>query len=211
MATSQTNDESQIIPEHERHLVHVRLENKQFDTKSGEKLSTPFNQSYTVPEFKQAKESGALTGYSVEVLSHPDNFKVDLSEPKKMTGPLLGQAGNSQGVEGSAATTAGETLLQTTGSLESSEIAKNAGNATMGISAEGDATGNAPATGETGSTTATGSTTETNSNTTETAKSQEGLTPKQKLQATYKEVVGQEPDNTMTMVELQAAIDAARK
>lgn len=190
MATAGENN-PHGIPEHERHLVHVKIELVEYDRQTGQKTSTPRTQSFTEAEFKQVKDSGILDGYSVEILSSPADFKVTAGELKKelTTGPLLGQPATATGPEGSVATTAGETLLQTTGSLEPAKVETEVTNQE---DAEKENAGD--------------NTPDPNEAPIQVA-APKNLSPKEAKRAQYKEAFGTDAPADFTMAQLAEAID----
>lgn len=196
MATSGNNDpEGYAAQEHERHLIHAEIELKQYNPATGEKQSQPRVQVFTEAEWKQVQDSGILEGYSVRILHKPSGVKLgnegDLKR-EQHTGPLLGQQPEDKGPAGSVATTAGETLLQTTGSLEGDH--KTASD-TPAPGTQNPAPVN----------------TQEDAPARTTTEQRQGLTPKQLLQQQYKAATGQDAPEDFTMVKLQEAIDQAAK
>lgn len=59
--------------ENEKHLYHVRLDKPGFDPTTGKKLTPAFDQTFTVPEFKQFKAHSESLGYLIEVIWNPEN------------------------------------------------------------------------------------------------------------------------------------------
>lgn len=64
--------------ENEKHLYHVAMEQPQYDRKTGKKLSKPFVQMFSVPEYKQLTKVDGKNpnyaeqlGYSIKVLWDP--------------------------------------------------------------------------------------------------------------------------------------------
>lgn len=76
VSVSEANKDSSVkIPDHERHLVHARIETKTFDAATGEKLSTPFIQTFYPNEFAQMETDSAFIGKSVEIIHEPESLK----------------------------------------------------------------------------------------------------------------------------------------
>lgn len=77
------NRDSYSVPKGEAHLIHVKIESKQFNPKTGERLSTPRIVKYGQKEWKIAiKNSLRQQGYDVEVL-HDPNMPVQQVESEK--------------------------------------------------------------------------------------------------------------------------------
>lgn len=59
----------------EAHLFHVELEQISFNPTNGKRLSSPYKQIFTAPEWAQFKKHALSLGYAYRVLWNPANFK----------------------------------------------------------------------------------------------------------------------------------------
>lgn len=55
----------------EINLFHVKLEREAFDSKTGQRLSKPFIQKFTIPDWNQFEKNSTGLGYSVNILWNP--------------------------------------------------------------------------------------------------------------------------------------------
>jgi hypothetical protein len=62
----------------EKGFVHVEMELANFDQSTGQRLSTPYVQTFSPKEFLFAKEYGGFSGYKTKILHSPENETVDL-------------------------------------------------------------------------------------------------------------------------------------
>jgi hypothetical protein len=67
-----------MIDAQEAHLVHVKMEIRQYDVNTGKQLSAPSVQVFTVPQFKAMKEGGHFSSYAITVLHAPEFAKATL-------------------------------------------------------------------------------------------------------------------------------------
>lgn len=100
MVTGNADDDYQL-PVHEQHLVHVRLDNPQYDTKTGAKLSQDFIQKFTPREFELSLNVGGFAQYKVTILhdpskgaiiknANPDYVAGDASNPESIVNNSIG-------------------------------------------------------------------------------------------------------------------------
>ena len=59
----------------EAHLYHVQLEQISFNPTNGKRLSSPYSQIFTAPEWAQFLKHGKGLGYAYRVLWNPAKFK----------------------------------------------------------------------------------------------------------------------------------------
>jgi len=64
------------IPKIEAHLIHLSIEDVDFDKRTGVRKSQPFYQSFTLSEFNAAEKSRAFAGMEVKVMHKPDGSTV---------------------------------------------------------------------------------------------------------------------------------------
>jgi hypothetical protein len=60
------------IPEYEQGLVHVTLEDVKFDSKTGERISSPLHQKFDVTTFLRMEEYKAFGDQEVVLLHQPE-------------------------------------------------------------------------------------------------------------------------------------------
>ena len=63
------------IPSFESHIYHLAIENRGFSSVTGEKLSVPRVQKFTVDNFNQNNESNGFVGKVVFILHDPTVLK----------------------------------------------------------------------------------------------------------------------------------------
>ena len=73
---AQGSDENDYLPEeNERHLVHVKMEKKNFSPSTGEKLTKDYVQKYTANEWNSFEKNGRGLGFTCTILWNPENYK----------------------------------------------------------------------------------------------------------------------------------------
>lgn len=87
-----SEDKNVKIFSHEKHLVHVELENPEFDRLTGEKKSVPFVQKFYVAEFNKMVKDGAFKGMKTRI--------VHMGEE---TAPVVAMQGTGAGSQGGGA------------------------------------------------------------------------------------------------------------
>lgn len=71
-----------IVPENEKHLFHVKIEQKAFNPTSGKRLSKPRVQKFGVKMFKRCLDDIQRQGYTVEMLYNPTEYLANLEKEK---------------------------------------------------------------------------------------------------------------------------------
>lgn len=72
--------ENYIVPESEKHLFHVKMEQKAFNPNTGARLSRPFVQKFGAKTWEHLKEFFKGNNYTMEVLYDPTEFNLATEE-----------------------------------------------------------------------------------------------------------------------------------
>ena len=71
---SQVTKDNYIVPETEQGFYHVVMEVKQFDPKTGAKISVPRLQKFNAQTFKKLRDNFERQGYTMEILHDPTEY-----------------------------------------------------------------------------------------------------------------------------------------
>lgn len=71
-----------IVPENEKHLFHVKIEQKAFSPTDGKRLSKPRVQKFGVKMFRRCLDDIQRQGYTVEMLYNPTEYLANLEKEK---------------------------------------------------------------------------------------------------------------------------------
>lgn len=71
-----------IVPENEKHLFHVKIEQKAFNQNTGARLSKPRVQKFGAKMFRRCLNDLQRQGYSVEMLYNPTEYLATLEKEK---------------------------------------------------------------------------------------------------------------------------------
>lgn len=71
---SQVTKENYIVSETEKGFYHVVMEVKQYDPKTGAKISVPRLQKFNAPTFKKLRDNFERQGYTMNILYDPTEY-----------------------------------------------------------------------------------------------------------------------------------------
>lgn len=74
--------ENYIVPENEKHLFHVKIEQKAFNQNTGKRLSKPRVQKFGVKMYNRILDDLQRQGFSIEVLYNPTEYLKKAEETK---------------------------------------------------------------------------------------------------------------------------------
>lgn len=74
--------ENYIVPENEKHLFHVKIEQKAFNQNTGKRLSKPRVQKFGVKMYNRILDDLQRQGFSIEVLYNPTEYLKQAEETK---------------------------------------------------------------------------------------------------------------------------------
>lgn len=69
-----------IVPEGERDCYHVIMENKQFNPKTGDKISRPRLQKFKAVTFKKLRSNFERQGYTLEIVYDPTAYIAEVGD-----------------------------------------------------------------------------------------------------------------------------------
>jgi len=72
--------ENYIVPENEKHLFHVKMEQKAFNPNTGVRLSRPFIQKFGTKTWQHLKGNFKGNNYTMEVLYDPTDYNNAVEE-----------------------------------------------------------------------------------------------------------------------------------
>ena len=71
----QITSENYVVPSGEEHVYHVKIEVKQFNSKTGERISRPRIQKFGMKTWKSSvRDSLRKQGYTMEILHDPNTW-----------------------------------------------------------------------------------------------------------------------------------------
>lgn len=74
--------ENYIVPENEKHLFHVKIEQKAFNQNTGKRLSKPRVQKFGVKMYNRILDDLQRQGFSIDVLYNPTEYLKQAEETK---------------------------------------------------------------------------------------------------------------------------------
>lgn len=77
------NKDNYIVPDGERAFYHVIMENKQYDPKTGAKLSRPRLQKFKAATFKKLRPNFERQGYTLDILYDPTAYIAEVGDNAK--------------------------------------------------------------------------------------------------------------------------------
>ncbi len=90
--------ENYIVPESEKSLYHVVMENKKYDEKTGVKISRPRLQKFNVPTFKKLRSNFERQGFEIVVIYDPTEYIKTFGEKIKTANDAARQKAISDAV-----------------------------------------------------------------------------------------------------------------
>lgn len=84
--------ENYIVPENEKHLFHVKIEQKAFNQNTGKRLSKPRVQKFGVKMYNRILDDLQRQGFSIEILYNPTEYLKQAEETKTKIQKQLSKA-----------------------------------------------------------------------------------------------------------------------
>ena len=75
--------ENYIVPRGEENTYHCRIEQKQFDSRTGKRISKPYVQKFDAKMFPSLARTLKQQGYDVEVLYDPTAFNAEQEQKQR--------------------------------------------------------------------------------------------------------------------------------
>lgn len=91
-----------IVPDNEKHLFHVKMEQKAFNPNTGARLSRPFVQKFGAKTWQHLKEFFKGNNYTMEVLYDPTEYNKAVEENRasmKQAHATLAEARNKANID----------------------------------------------------------------------------------------------------------------